>query len=114
MNSTEGIVLFGIPHVSHGRVAVANVCRSISANALRYRVTGTDYKIESPKVEALDGSWKQRQQAAVMTINTWNTIQPGRVNRMRLDERGHLPALVEKCVNGRLGIDVQKGFEDLF
>ena len=81
----EGIVVFRVPHISHGCVTVTNVRNSVSAHALGDCMARADDEIESPQIPRFDSRREERQKVSIVAVNTRDSIQPGGNYAMRFD-----------------------------
>ena len=73
-NSVKAIIFFRVPDVSHGRVAITEMCSRSGANAFCHRMARRNHQIETIQIEGFDGRWKQRQKITIVAIDAGNAI----------------------------------------
>ncbi len=98
------VVVVTVPHVPHGRVAVAEVPRPRRhPHAFGHAVRAGDHEVEAGEVEGGGGGREEGQVAAVVRLDSGQVLDEGRADVARLELRGHGAAHVQEREDGRVG-----------
>src|SRR5215831_4758840 len=81
-NGIKVVIILGIPHITHRRMAVTDMKGSSAAYSFSDRVARTHYEIERAQIEGFDSRRKQRKEISIIRVDAGNPIQPGRCDRV--------------------------------
>ena len=112
MRAATEVVVVEVPHVAHGREAIADVRRTGGGtSALGHAVAGGQHEVVPAQVERLDRSGEQRQVLAIAGGGRGQALNKRGDDAPALDERRHAARHVEQGEEIGLGEQLAEHLE---